>query len=369
MRRTFPPHSLILKRKKSSSAGTAIRQCHLWFKYIWYEFLNVIITESRGDMGMTSNSVLAQSSSYSSPLLSPLSPCRGALSDVWRWLLWWPPGTIWGSSTVCEMRLQWQRGLQRVGNMWPHHWAMFEMPETHRGRALPTLPAGFLRRCPEPDSRPEVQAWVTEKGVRWNISQLIHYLLREMEKERYCIPVRLCPHPLNKCAYFTCMFDIHCLNDVCAKFDTEGCLHIHLLKGKFICAHFKSDIKRVHEAWQCDITISLEANHGPMCNLQVWCGSLKPPVHLPRPGVWTMFAYSYITILQWGIRSRCHFKNFQHCNWTILEGKTVFVILFFNLKTCFGGIFTNPWVLTQDTYDMPSVCLLGFRLFTSPQNW
>lgn len=105
--------------------------------------------------------------SNSCPLLSPFHMCRDALSDVWRRLLWRPPGTIRGFSTMCEMWLQRQCGLQRTGNMWPRHWAMSEMPGTHWRRPLPTLPAGLLRQRPEPDSCPEVQTWVTEVELWW----------------------------------------------------------------------------------------------------------------------------------------------------------------------------------------------------------
>lgn len=105
------------------------------------------------------------------------------MSDVWRRLLRWSPGTIWGSSTVWEVRLQRQRGLKRSGNMRPHHWAMSEMPGTHRGWPLPVLPAGFLRQRLKPDSWPEVQAWVPEEGVGWNTGWLIYYYIYNSRRQ------------------------------------------------------------------------------------------------------------------------------------------------------------------------------------------
>lgn len=63
---------------------------------------------SWGRVTVTSSSVLSHLFIYFLPVsLSPHSLCRNALSEVWRWLLWWPPRALRGSSAMCEMQLQW----------------------------------------------------------------------------------------------------------------------------------------------------------------------------------------------------------------------------------------------------------------------
>ncbi len=56
-------------------------------------------------------------------------------------------------------------------------------------------------------------------------------------------------------------------NDVCAEFDTKGCFHIHLLKVESFNVLTENPFQGV--AYKiCDITKSLEANPGPIFNLQ-----------------------------------------------------------------------------------------------------
>lgn len=93
------------------------------------------------------------------PPPQPQPLCRDALSDVWRWLLWWPPRTIRCGSSVWEVQMQRQCGPERAGSVWPHKWAVPQMPWAHGGPPLRTLPVGVLRWRPGCHSQEKMQTW------------------------------------------------------------------------------------------------------------------------------------------------------------------------------------------------------------------
>lgn len=131
---------------------------------------------------------------------------------------------------------------------------------------------------------------------------MIFFLAFKCPSARQCVCC-VVPAPLLECLSFTLQ------EDVCAEFDTKRFFSCSSAKRrKLLCAHIKT-YTYSHDLWY---NLCGSQSWSSMQLRQVWCGNLKPLLHLRRwSDVWDIVS-PVVELLKWAMFEYLSSQDFIH---------------------------------------------------------